>query len=75
MWDFNIQTDHVIQHRRPDIIILYKTEGKCHLIDIAVPGDKRIELKEQKKIDNYRTKKGNGKDVELVSGCGCSNFN
>ena len=52
MWDFNIQTDHVIQHRRPDIVVLYKNERKCHLIDIAVPGDKRIELKEREKIDN-----------------------
>ena len=50
---FNIHTDHVIQHRRPDIVVLYKTERKCYLIDIAVPGDKRIELKEQEMIDNY----------------------
>ena len=28
-------------------------EKKCHLVDITVPGDKRIELKEQEKIDNY----------------------
>ena len=42
-----------IQHRRPDIVVLYKTERKCHLIDIGVPGDKRIELKEQENIDNY----------------------
>ena len=53
LWDFNIQTGLVIQHRRPDIVVLCKTERKCHLIDIAVPGDKRIELKEQEKIDNY----------------------
>ena len=33
--------------------MLYKTERKCHLIDIAVPREKRIELKEQEKIDNY----------------------
>ena len=33
--------------------MLYKTERKSHLIDIAVPVDKRIELKEQEKIDNY----------------------
>ena len=51
MWDFNIQTDHVIQHKRP--VVLYKNERKCHLIGITVPGDKRIELKEQEKIDNY----------------------
>ena len=53
MWDFNIQRDHVIQHRRPDIVVLYKNERKCHLIDIAVPEDKRTDLKEQEKIDNY----------------------
>ena len=53
LWDFNIRTDHVIQNRRPDIVVLYKTERKSHLIDIAVPVDKRIELKEQEKIDNY----------------------
>ena len=36
-WDFNIQTDHVIQHGRPDIVIVYKKERKCQLIDIAIP--------------------------------------
>ena len=39
-WDFNIQRDYAIQHRRSDIFLLYKTERKCHLIDIAVPGEK-----------------------------------
>ena len=53
MWDFNIQTDHVIQYKRLDIAVLYQIERKSHLIDITVPGDKRIELKEQEKIDNY----------------------
>ena len=53
LWGFNIQTDHAIQHRMPDITVLYKNERKCHFIDISVPGDKRTELKEQKKIDNY----------------------
>ena len=33
--------------------MLDKTERKCHIINIAVPGDKRIELKEQEKIDSY----------------------
>ena len=42
LWDFSIQTGHVIQHRRPDIVELYKTERKCHLIDIAVPGSKGL---------------------------------
>ena len=34
--------------------MLLNTENlNCHLIDIAVPGDKRIELKEQENIDHY----------------------
>ena len=36
MWDFNIQTDHVIQYRRPDIDVLYKNERKCDLIDMCL---------------------------------------
>ena len=51
LWDLNIQTDHVIQRRRSDIVVLYKTERKCHLI--AASGDKKIKLKEQEKVDNY----------------------
>ena len=53
LWDFNTQIDHVIQHGRSDIVVLYKTERKCHLIDITVPRDKRIVLKEQEKLYNY----------------------
>ena len=53
LWVFNIQSDHVIQRRRPGIVVLHKTERKSHLIDIGVPGDKRIELKEQEKVGNY----------------------
>ena len=49
-WDFNIQTDRVIQHRRLDIVIVHKKERKWQLIDIAVPGNKRVEMKEQEKI-------------------------
>ena len=51
LWDFNIQTDHVIQQKRPNIVVLYKKERKCHFVDIAVPGDKRSELKQQEKIE------------------------
>ena len=47
LWDFNIQTDHVIEHRRPDVVVLDKHEKMCHLIDIAVPVDSRIASKEK----------------------------
>ena len=58
---------HVIQHRRHDIVVLYQTERKCHFIDIAVPGDKRIDLKEQEKIDNYSELRGKVKKIWNLS--------
>ena len=54
LWDFNIQTDHVIEHRRPDVVVLDKHEKMCHLIDIAVPGDSRVEAKENEKVQKYQ---------------------
>ena len=47
LWDFNIQTDHEIPARRPDIVIVKKKEATATIIDISVPGDTRI--KEQNK--------------------------
>ena len=43
LWDMNIQCDHVIGARRPDIVVVNKQERKCAICDIAVPGDKRIQ--------------------------------
>ena len=54
LWDFNIQKDHLIVHRRPDIVVGNKKESTCDIIDIAVPGDKRVNQREIKKIENYR---------------------
>ena len=50
MWDFNIQTDHVIEARRPDLFVVDKEEKSCKIIDFAVPGDRRVEEKEKDKI-------------------------
>ena len=48
LWDFNIQTDHLIPARRPDLIIINKKKKKkiCKIVDFAVPADHRIKLKE-----------------------------
>ncbi|XP_077975551.1 uncharacterized protein LOC144431372 [Styela clava] len=54
LWDFNIQTDHVITHRRPDIVVINSSENTCLIIDIAVPADHRILLKEKEKIEKYQ---------------------
>ena len=39
IWDFDIQTDHLISARRPDLII-------CKIVDFAVQADHRMKLKE-----------------------------
>ena len=44
LWDFNIQTDHLILARRPDLIIINKKKKKkkkrtCKTVDFAVPVD------------------------------------
>ena len=49
--DFSIQTDHVIEARRPDLVAVYKKERICKMIDFAVPGVSRIEGKEKDKTE------------------------
>ena len=46
LWDFNIQTDHVIEHRWPDVVVLDKHE--------KMPGDSRVEAKENEKVQKYQ---------------------
>ena len=53
LWDFNIQTDHLILARRPDLIIINKKTKICKIVDFAVPADHRIYLKESEKKDKY----------------------
>ena len=52
LWDFSIQTDHVIEARRPDLVVVDKKERSCKIIDFAVPVDSRIEMKE--KVEKYQ---------------------
>ena len=54
LWDFSIQTDHVIEARRPDLVVVDKKERSCKIIDFAVPEDSRIEEKEKDKIEKYQ---------------------
>ena len=45
-WDFEIQTDHLIAARRPDLIIIRKKRKEkkrtCRIEDLAVPADHRV---------------------------------
>ena len=54
LWNFSIQTDHVIEAQRPDLVVVNKKERDCKIIDVAVPGDGRIEEKEKDKTEKYQ---------------------
>ena len=56
LWDFDTQTDHLISHRRPDLIVINthkKKKRTCKIVDFAVPAGHRIQLKESEKKDKY----------------------
>ena len=58
LWDFDIQTDHRISARRPDLILINNNNNKkkkrnCKIIDFAIPADHRIKLKKCEKKDKY----------------------
>ena len=54
LWDFEVQTDHVIEARRPDMIVTDKKNNTCKIIDFAVPFDSRVDAKEMEKIEKYQ---------------------
>ncbi|XP_063691257.1 uncharacterized protein LOC134823653 [Bolinopsis microptera] len=54
LWDFHVQSDHVIEHCRPDLLLVDKVTNAATIIDVAVPGDTRILDREQEKILKYQ---------------------
>ena len=55
LWDFSTQTDHLIEARRPYLVVVDKKERSCKIIDFAVPGLSRIEEKEKDKIEKHQS--------------------
>ena len=53
LWDFNIQTDHLIPARRSELILINKNKRICKIVDFAVLADQRINPKESEKKDKY----------------------
>ena len=54
LWDFDVQRDHLISARRPNLIINNnKKKRTCKIVDFAVSADNRIKLKECEKKDKY----------------------
>ena len=50
--DFKIQTDKHLAHNIPDITVVEKKQ--VWLIDVAIPGNNRINQKEVEKITKYQ---------------------
>ena len=50
---FSIQTDHSIEARRPDLVVVHEKERSCKIIVFAVPGDSRVEEKDKDKMEKY----------------------
>ena len=49
LWNYKIQTDHLIKTGRPAIVLIKK--GTCHLVDFGMPVDHS--KREGKKINKY----------------------
>ena len=53
LWDFDIQTDHLISTRRPYLIIINNKKRTFKIVDFTIPADHRIKLKECEKKYKY----------------------
>ena len=52
LWDFTIRTDHDIETRRPDLLIIDKKAKDCQILDVAIDG--RVRAKEGEKVEKYQ---------------------
>ena len=52
LWDFSIRTDHHIEARRPDLVLVNKSTKSCHIKDVAIPEDSGVKEKEAEKYQN-----------------------
>ena len=49
-----IQFDHIIEARRPVIVVVEKESNKVIIVDIASPWDHRVYEKENEKVEKYQ---------------------
>ncbi|XP_019857837.1 PREDICTED: uncharacterized protein LOC109586107 [Amphimedon queenslandica] len=52
--DIMIQCDRMVEHCKPDIVVVMKREKRCMIVDVAVPGNTRVEGKEDEKVEKYQ---------------------
>ena len=49
-----VRTDHEIEARRLDLLIIDKSEKNCQIIDVAISEDGRVRAKEDEKVEKYQ---------------------
>ena len=54
LWDMKIQTDKILEHSRPDIVVFEREKRTCKIVDVACPFDTRVVEKEREKVDKYQ---------------------
>ena len=54
LWDFAVHTDRKVDVNRPDIVIKDFKERTYIMLDVTVPVDKNISLKEFDKLSKYK---------------------
>ena len=54
LWNMSTQTDHMIQVKRPDILVKDMDLDHTWLGDIAVPRYGKVEDKELEKVEKYQ---------------------
>ena len=54
LWNFEIQTDHLISARRLDLVIFDYKKRTCRIVDFAFPADHNVKLKESEKKYEYQ---------------------
>ena len=64
-WGMTIQCDHVIEARRPDIVVVGKVNNKAIIVDIASPWEHKVYEKEGEKIEKYQDLK---REIGRLSG-------
>lgn len=53
LWDFDLKTDEVLEHRRPEVEIFKRNKQECLVLDVAVPGDQHSTMKERLNVYKY----------------------
>ena len=53
LWDLKIDTRKEVKHNRPDVVVKEHKKKKWTFVDVTIPMDHRVAVKESEKIEKY----------------------